>query len=243
VRLWGSAAFIAANVGAGLLLAVVAANALIWLIVAAFALLSMASLLLRPLTAPADTGASHGDAHHWGSRRFLLVAAAASLIQASHALYYGFSAVDWTAKGMATTTVGLLWGLGVAAEIVLFAISGRLPLSPHTWLALGAAGAALRWGAMAADPPAALIPLLQCLHALSFGATHLGSVQFVARATGEGRSAAAQGDFATILAVGSAAATALAGLLYAAWGDKAYAAMAGAAVLGALSLLPARRLQ
>ncbi len=243
VRLWGSAAFIAANIGSGLLLAVVAASQLIWLIVAAFALLSTASLLLRPLAASTGQGASRADAPHWGSHGFLLVAAAASLIQASHALYYGFSAVDWTGKGMATTTVGLLWGLGVAAEIVLFAVSGRLPLSPAAWLALGAAGAAIRWTAMAFDPPVALLPILQCLHALSFGATHLGSVQFVGRVAGEARAAAAQGDFATILAVGSAAATALAGLLYAAWGDKAYMAMAVAAALGALGLLPARHLQ
>jgi PPP family 3-phenylpropionic acid transporter len=243
VRLWGSAAFIAANIGSGLLLAVVAANELIWLIVAAFALLSLVSFLLRPLAPSAGQAASRADAHHWGSRGFLHIAAAASLVQASHALYYGFSAVDWTGKGIATTTVGMLWGLGVAAEIVLFALSSRLPFSPVAWLAFGAAGAAIRWTAMAFDPPAALLPILQCLHALSFGATHLGSVQFVARTAGEGRSAAAQGDFATILAVGSAAATVLAGLLYAAWGDKAYVAMAGTAVLGALCLLPARRLQ
>jgi PPP family 3-phenylpropionic acid transporter len=241
VRLWGSAAFIAANIGTGLLLAVVAANELIWLIVAAFALLGMASLLLRPLAPPSGQEAVRADAHLWGSHKFLLIAAAASLIQASHALYYGFSAVDWTAKGVATTTVGLLWGLGVAAEIVLFAVSGRVPFSPVAWLALGALGAAIRWSAMAFNPPAALLPLLQCLHALSFGATHLGSVQFVARTAGGGRAAAAQGDFATILAIGSAAATALAGLLYAAWGDKAYVAMAGSAVLGGLCLLPVRR--
>lgn len=241
VRLWGSAAFIAANIGAGLLLAVVTANELIWLIVAAFALLSLTSFLLRPLAPSAGPAAPHAAAHHWGSPGFFRIAAAASLIQASHALYYGFSAVDWTGKGIATTSVGMLWGLGVAAEIVLFAISGRLPLSPVAWLALGAAGAVIRWTAMAFNPPAALLPLLQGLHALSFGATHLGAVQFVARAAREGRAAAAQGDFATILAVGSAAATVLAGLLYAAWGDKAYAAMAGTAGLGALCLL-ARRL-
>lgn len=245
VRLWGSIAFIAANFSTGLLLAVMAIEHLIWLIVAAFALLGAATLWLRRPEAAtfADAEPKPSATHLWRSPKFLAVAAAASLIQASHALYYGFSALDWTAKGISSTTIGLLWGLGVVAEIVLFAVSGRRPLDPMTLLAMGAAGAAIRWIAMASDPAFALLPLIQCLHGLSFGATHLGSIQFVARLAGDKRAAAAQGDFSTILAIGGAAAAGASGLLYEALGDNGYAAMAGMAAVGGACLILALRVR
>ena len=240
VRLWGSIAFIVANLVTGVLLTVIAADRLIWLIVAAFALLAMVSLgLRRPEAAPPVESAPTAAGHFWGSLKFLTVAAAASLIQASHALYYGFSAVDWTAKGISSTSVGVLWGLGVVAEIMLFAWSSRLAMSPATLLAIGAAGATIRWIVMAFDPPRALLTLAQCLHGLSFGATHLGAIQFVSRMAGDKRAAAAQGDFATILAIGNAAATGASGLLYAALGNSGYVIMAAMAVLGGACLLPA----
>ena len=68
----------------------------------------------------------------WSSPRFLGVAAAASLLQASHAVYYGFSTLDWLGKGFGGTAIGALWALGVLAEIVLFALSARLPLEHAT---------------------------------------------------------------------------------------------------------------
>jgi PPP family 3-phenylpropionic acid transporter len=243
VRLWGSAAFIAANLGAGLLLAVIAADQLIWLIAAAFALLGVAALGLRPLESAAavEAGRAPADGHLWQSPKFLAIAVAAGLIQASHALYYGFSAVDWTAKGIGSTTIGMLWGLGVAVEIALFAISGRLRFGAATLVAMGAAGAVIRWVAMTFDPPLALLALIQCLHGLSFGATHLGAIQFIARAAGDRRAAAAQGDLSTLLAVASAAATGLSGLLYTTLGDHGYAVMAAMAALGGACLIPALR--
>lgn len=241
VRLWGSAAFIAANIASGLLLAIIAKDNLIWLIVAAYALLSAASLWLSPLGASTVEGRPRPSGGHiWRSPAFLRIAAAASLIQASHALYYGFSALDWTAKGIGSTTVGILWGLGVAAEILLFAMSGRLSLSPAAFLAIGTAAAVIRWVAMAFNPPLALLPFVQCLHGLSFGATHLGAIQFIARAAGDRQAAAAQGDFATILAIGYAAATSLSGLLYTSLGDHGYVVMAVMAALGGACLFPAR---
>ncbi len=164
---------------------------------------------------------------------FAAIVIAAALVQSSHAVYYGFSAVDWIAKGLDTRTVGLLWVIGVIAEILLFAFSKWLRLSLPALVALGAFGAVVRWSILALDPPFALLPLVQCLHGLSFGATHLGSVQFVARAAPEGRTAAAQGDFGTALAIANAAATGCSGLLYAAFGSRSYAAMAVVAGLGA----------
>src|SRR5262249_35169300 len=132
-----------------------------------------------------------------------------------------------------------LWALGVAAEIALFAVSARLTLSPLTLIVIGAAGAALRWGAMAFQPPFALLPALQCLHALSFGATHLGAIAFVARVAPAQIGATAQGHLAVMQGLAMAAAMGLSGVLYARYGGLAYLAMALTALLGGFCALAA----
>ncbi len=247
VRLWGSAAFIAASFGAGALLDWMAPVDLIWLMVVAMAIATAAALGLVPLnTEPADGAPARASAT--GLLRnpaFLVAIAAASLVQASHALYYGFSTIDWQAAGYDGGVIGALWALGVMAEIALFALSARLPstITPLALLLAGAAGAVVRWSAMAAAPPAILLPVLQCLHALSFGATHLGALAFVARMAPPGLGATAQGYFAVAHGVTMAVATALAGVLYGRLGTGAYAAMAALAAAGGLCALIAWRAQ
>jgi PPP family 3-phenylpropionic acid transporter len=102
-----------------------------------------------------------------------VVTGGASLIQASHAVYYGFSVLDWRAKGLNAATIGGLWGLAVMAEIALFAVSARFPqrIGSLSLLGIGALGAVLRWGAMDFNPPLVMLPMLQLLHAFSLGAT------------------------------------------------------------------------
>jgi MFS transporter, PPP family, 3-phenylpropionic acid transporter len=242
VRMWGSVAFIAANLTGGVLLNVLAPGNLIWVICAGNCSLVLAALLLPPM--PADSAPRGTGSHrHLRQPAFLAIAAAASLIQASHAVYYGFSTLDWTAKGFDGVTIGVLWALGVVAEIVLFAFAGRLPRSigPVTLILIGAAGGIVRWAAMTFDPPAVLLFPLQLLHALSFGATHLGTMMFLSQNAPEGNRAAAQGDVSTASSLAMAAASALAGVLYGASGAAAYAAMAALAAAGGGFVLLAAR--
>jgi PPP family 3-phenylpropionic acid transporter len=245
VRLWGSVAFVAANLGAGFVIDRIAPIHIVWILIATLAVVTAASLGLRPIAElPAAQPLAAPDRKLWVAPTFWAITAAASLIQASHAVYYGFSVVDWKAKGLDATVIGGLWGLAVAAEIVLFAISARVQRAVGALglVGLGACGAFVRWGIMSFDPPLALLPLLQLLHAFSFGATHLGSIQLLARIAPDRQFAAAQGDFATALALVMAGAMALSGALYADLGSGAYGAMALAAALGGACLLPARRL-
>jgi len=109
-----------------------------------------------------------------------------------------------------------------------------LPLffQPTVLLMAGGLGGALRWAVMALDPPVMLLPWLQLLHALSFGATHLGALGFVARHAPAGQGATAQGYLAITLGAVMAGAMTLSGLLYAAFGSRAYSAMALAAIAG-----------
>ncbi len=236
VRLWGSAAFILGTFVAGFATDTFPARDLIWLIAAASLISALAALALEPLSAaaPPASAPEQPRPHLLRDPAFIAVVAAASLIQSSHAVYYGFSALEWRAAGLDGTTIAALWALGVIAEIVLFAVSGRLPplFQPSVLLMIGAAGAALRWAAMALDPPGFVLPWLQLLHALSFGATHLGALGFVARHAPAGQSATAQGYLAIVIGLVGAAATALSGWLYAEFGARAYVAMVLAAVAG-----------
>jgi MFS transporter, PPP family, 3-phenylpropionic acid transporter len=240
VRLWGSIAFIAANLTGGLLLDVLAPGNLIWVIVAGNCTLAGAVMLLvrQPQEPRLQAAGGHS---HLRMPAFLAIAAAGSLIQASHAVYYGFSTLDWSAKGFTGITIGVLWALGVVAEVVLFAFAGRLRFSPVTLIVIGAVGGIVRWSAMVFDPPTALLFPLQLLHALSFGATHLGTMAFLSQSAPEQSRAAAQGDIATANSLMMAAASALAGFLYGTSAGLAYGAMAVlAAAGGGFAFLAAR---
>ncbi|MDC7983001.1 MFS transporter [Rhodoplanes sp. TEM] len=241
VRLWGSASFIVANLGGGLLLQRFGAPDVIWGLVGALVATAAAASLLRPLHPPAEgAGPAAARPSPWRSPRFVAVVAAGALIQASHAVLHGFASLQWAAKGLDGLEIGALWGIGVVAEIGLFAFSGRLGtrLRPLDMLLLGGAGAVLRWTVMAFDPPAGLLPALQGLHALSFGAAHLGAMHFLAE---EHRGATGQGDYASVVAVVFAVAMGASGLLVSAFGSFAYLAMAASATAGVAIAAGARR--
>ena len=235
VRLWGSIAFIFANLGAGVAFDFIQAQHLIWLLATSAICVVLVSLWLRPLPI---VHTKHDDPHAsrplWRDPRFLAVVAAASLIQSSHAFYYGFSTIAWKAAGFDGVAIGALWALGVIAEIILFALSGRLPpwLSGVPMLMIGAAGGVLRWTIMAFDPPGWTLPVLQCLHGLSFGASHLGAIAYITHTTHDGKSATAQGYFSVFQGITLALGMLLAGLLYERIGVAGYSAMAMMALTG-----------
>jgi len=246
VRLWGSAAFIAASFGAGALLDLMAPVDLIWLMVVAMAIATAAALALVPLNSE-PAGGAPAPASATGLLRnpaFLVAIAAASLVQASHALYYGFSTIDWQAAGYDGGVIGALWALGVMAEIALFALSARLP-STITPLALllaaprapSCAGAPWRLGRR--DPVArAAVPARALVWRDPFGRARLCGAH-----APPGSGATAQGYFAVALGVTMAVSTALSGKLYGQFGSGAYAAMAVLAAAGGLCALVARRAQ
>jgi PPP family 3-phenylpropionic acid transporter len=236
VRLWSSAAFIVANVGGGYVIGLTGRASIIWMIVCGYIIGALIILCMPPATPhhDANTGRPAPSTSLWRSPSFVAIIMACSLVQASHAFYYGFSTLSWTGKGLNDTVIGSLWALGVIAEIILFALAGRLArfIGPAAMVVVGATGALLRWTIMAFDPPLILLPLLQCLHALSFGATHMGAMQYLARVAPAGLGATVQGDFAAAQAIVFAGAMGVSGILFRSYGDFGYAAMALLALIG-----------
>jgi PPP family 3-phenylpropionic acid transporter len=246
VRLWGSLSFIVASLGCGLVIGKIGPQAVLPLLVAATALMVLAAHLLpRELggqgpSAPAVLrGLKLADAFDLvRAPLFLLFLLAASLIQASHALYYSFGTLNWRAQDIPDGAIGVLWSVGVVAEVALFAASGRVIAYCGTARLLMLAGlaATLRWGVMAIDPPLWATALLQTLHAMSFGAAHLAAIHFLTHAVPEDRAATAQGLYAAFVAgLVLGAVTIACGPLYRTFAGGAYGAMALLALIGAAS--------
>lgn len=116
---------------------------------------------------------------------FLGVLLSAGLTQGAHAVYYAFSYLRWSELGYAPVTIGFLWSVGVLAEIILLTKVRRLVrrMAPLTLLAIGAGGAAVRWFIIAQEPSVAILFIVQIMHALTFAATYIGTLEFLDRAT------------------------------------------------------------
>lgn len=241
VRLWGSAAFAAGSLACGYLVDIVAAQELIWVIVAWAVVAVLASLLLRPLDdvrrRSAEMPASKAllrDAGFWA------VILSATLIQGSHVAYYTFSAINWQAHGLGGLTIAGLWTLGVIAEIVVFALSPRFSLHPSSLMAIGGASAVVRWVVTAHDPPLALLALVQLGHGLTFGMTILGTMNLLVQRVPSRQIARGQGYYAACIGMLGATTSIASGAIYARIGDGLYYVMAAMAGLGALLIWSAR---
>jgi MFS transporter, PPP family, 3-phenylpropionic acid transporter len=244
VRLWGSVAFIVANLAGGAVLGAWGAGVLVWALTAALVATAAAAWRLPRAVDDGGAGARPSiGSGLWRSAAFVATVVGASLIQASHAVLYGFATLQWTSRGIGGTAIGLLWALGVVAEIVLFAASARIVarLGGANMILIGGLGAVVRWTAMGFDPPVLVLPVLQLLHALSFGATHLGAMDMLSQLAHRRSGATAQGDFAAVQGGTFAVAMGASGSLVAAFGSAAYFAMAAIAAAGFAIALGARR--
>lgn len=242
VRLWGSVAYIGGVLAAGLLASAIAAGHLIWIIVAIAGISALAGLRLEPIEKRRRIAEQTPVASLllW-QPAFLTVLAAAALIQGSHAAYYTFSSIAWEAEGHGSAAIAVLWSLCVVAEIILFAVSPRLDTAYSTLIIIGGFGAAVRWGVTALEPSIGLLAVVQMMHALSFCATHLGTMGLLSRLVPHHSIASAQGHLTAAVGLVTAMASMLCGRLFGAYGQSIYFGMAMMAMAGGLLMLAMRR--
>ena len=244
VRLWGSLTFIGASLTAGVVIQFWNAGTVLPLLMAATALLIFAAYLVPRDLEPKRQGTPVRRLrlrHAFALARsplFLLFLAAAAMIQGSHALLYAFGSLHWQAQGFSGGTIGALWSIGVIAEVALFAVSGRVVshVGSTRLMVLAGASAILRWTVLGFDPPLWATGLVQTMHAMTFGATHLASIHFLTHAVPEDRAATAQGLYAAVVAglvLGSV--TVACGPLYETFGGQAYFAMMLIASIGTVA--------
>jgi PPP family 3-phenylpropionic acid transporter len=106
------------------------------------------------------------------------------LMQLSHGPYYAFFSVFLEQHGYSRTMTGLLWSLGVVAEVILFIYMHRVfKRFTLRQIMLGSLLlSVLRWFATGFFVDNLLILIVaQCLHAVSFGSFHVFAVEMVRR--------------------------------------------------------------
>ena len=246
VRLWGSISYLLAAAIGGAVLelsAVPSAEAILSMILATIVVMIAGSAAM-----PDRRGGGAPPAAPilsvLGDRQFRLMVIATTAIHGAHAVFYGFSTLHWLAAGITEWVIGLLWAGGVVAEVVLFACNAPLlrRMGPVGLLGAAAVAGVVRWAVLALTIEVWALALAQCLHALTFGAMHLGAMVFIARTVPASSSNTAQALFAaTTNGLGLGAGLLIAGALYAAWGADAYWACAAVSGLGFVAVLAMRR--
>ena len=242
LRVWSSVAFILGAIACGV---AVDRESAAWVLYVGFAgIVMLAPLgLVLPIEQHRRDGARHapfGIPDLLRSRPFVLFMMATGFCQASHAVVYGFGTLTWRAAGIDDITISLLWAESVAVEILLMLGSGwllaRLGVCGMIALALGCA--MVRWLGMAFTTELGALVLLQALHAGSFAACHLGAMAFIQRALPPSGTALGQSVY---YALGTGATQAvifqIAGVLYGAYGQKAFLGMFVVAAIGMASLI------
>nr|WP_238257842.1 MFS transporter [Methylobacterium gnaphalii] len=241
IRMAGSIGFLGANLAGGALFGVLGEAFAVPLLLTGLALIASAVAYASRDVAGQAGHASHATGRPRLPRVLWLAIGAAALIQASHAAIYAFGSIAWSTAGVPGAWIGTLWAIGVAAEILLFAVIGRLPApwrQPFRLLALGAAAAIVRaiGMALAGDSLPALVGL-QMLHAFTFGATHFGAMNAVSSLAPDGARGRAQGTVSSATALCSSLATLGCGVVYRSAGPAVTFAMMAPLALAGLCLV------
>lgn len=238
IRLWGSITFIAAAFGLGMGVERFG-PAVIWpSLIGCMVLLLISCRLLPEVETRTGKPWSWRDAGALAGRPwFILFVITAGSIQAGHAVYYAFGTITWQRMGFSETAIGSLWTLGVVAEIVLFWFAGRLGRmgSAKVLLALGIFGTLVRWPLTPFADTLWLAAPVQILHALTFGAAHLGAMRFLQENAPRGLEATTQAFYyAMVSGVILGTAMPAAGWIYETQGPVA--AYLGAGALGLVAI-------
>lgn len=209
IRLWGSIGFILTVVALGrlfewfsldaypqallfIMLGIVASS---WWVPnaqpAASSLRSQAGGFLKQLTRPG----------------VLAFYASVGLMQLSHGPYYTFLTLHLERLGYSRGLIGMLWAVGVVAEVLMFMAMSRLlqRFSVKQVLMTSFILAAVRWLLMGnfAEHLSLLI-VAQLLHAATFGSFHAAAIHFVQRSFGPQQQGQGQALYAALAGTGGA---------------------------------------
>lgn len=195
IRLWGSIGFIIFVLGGGL-----------WFdghdiqTLPVIGLLLLAGIFVSSLYVPNQ---SHSP-HEKPSQKFITslkksaavaFLVAGLLMQVSHGIYYSFFSIYLESFDYSRSSIGMLWSVGVIAEVCLFLLMHRLLIGFGVrGIMLSCLGlATLRWLLIGYCSDQLVILLIaQTFHAFTFGAFHAAAIECVRRLFETGNQGKAQ---------------------------------------------------
>ncbi|WP_454255441.1 MFS transporter [Pseudomonas sp. Marseille-Q8238] len=244
IRLWGSIGFILSVVLLGKVFEWFSLSAYPWAL-----LLIIAGIVLSSLWVPdAQPEACEQSSSRGGFLRQLIQPGVLAfyvcvgLMQLSHGPYYTFLSIHLENLGYSRGLIGMLWALGVVAEVLMF--MGMAWLLRHVSLRVVLTASFLIAGArwlllgFQAEHLAVLL-FAQVLHAATFGSFHAASISFVQRSFGPRQQGQGQALYATLAGIGGALGALYSGYSWNTLGPEWTFALAGLAALAAAVIMAA----
>lgn len=163
------------------------------------------------------------------------------MLLCSHAPFYSFYSNYLNQQHYSTSSIGLLWSIGVIAEIVMFALSAwffryfQLRLLVIFCLVL----TALRWCMVGWYPQLFTVQIIaQLLHAFSFGLFHLIAMRMISNYFSAEQQGRGQAIYSTVWGLGVAIGSVIAGQYWQSWGGDTMFILAGVVCMMAVLLVP-----
>lgn len=240
IRLWGSIGFIATVVGLGVLFESVSISWLAPIMLAFLVFIWLSSLTIQ---APTENELFTSRAYRWrdllqvlnhrGVQCFFI---ACLFLQLSHGSYYTFFSVYLEGYGYSRRLIGVLWALGVLAEVVMFVFMHRLlpRFGVRRLLLWVFALAVVRWTVTALLPESKLLlVLVQLLHGFTFGVAHAVAIEWVRSNFPKGLQGQGQALYSALsFGVGGAVGAILSGYSWQLGADTSFLISAAAALIG-----------
>jgi PPP family 3-phenylpropionic acid transporter len=208
IRLWGSLGFIATVIFLGAIFQSLSISWLPFILLGIFLIIWFSSLQVAEHR---QIEASSG--HIWSvikKPQVIALLLSCFFIQASHGPYYTFFSLHMESLQYTRFSIGLLWSLGVLAEVILFIFMHRLLniKAASYWLVFSLLLTVIRWLLMAFySDELGVVLISQGLHAASFGMFHAAAIhlihEFFPQHRGRGQALYASVSFGAGGAIGS----------------------------------------
>jgi PPP family 3-phenylpropionic acid transporter len=247
MRLWGSLAFIVATMIGGWLAGLYGGAMVLPAMAAAFVLTVLGAVIAprigrprrpSPITAIAEVPRT--STLRQADVQLMLIGV--SLVNASHAMLFAFSAIYWQKMGFSGVDVGILWSAGVLAEVVFFLFAVQLRRRFNLWsmMMVGGAVAVARWILFPMEMSFAGYFVLQCLHAFTYAIIHMSAQSRLVERVAEEQEAAAQGLYFFYTGIFTAVATFASGYAFSWYGVQGFYLMSLVAAAGLVSVVAGR---
>jgi len=249
MRLWGSLAFIVATMAGGWLAGLYGGAMVLPAMAAAFVLTVVGALIApkigkprRPSPIAAIATMPSKSTLRQSDVQLMLIGV--SLVNASHAMLFAFSAIYWQKMGFSGVDVGILWSAGVLAEVVFFLFAVQLRRRFNLWsmMIVGASVAVVRWIVFPMEMSFAGYFALQCLHAFTYALIHMSAQSRLVQRVSEEQEAAAQGLYFFYTGIFTALATFVSGYAFSWYGVQGFYLMSLVAAAGLISIVAGRLL-